>query len=78
MGTVEIRKEIMDFAVEMELKMQTHDEDRGDSWKVCGLSDLAKGLEREMHEYALSGNRQELVDVSNYCMMVWNRRRSSR
>lgn len=72
-----IRREILDFARQMELKMREHDADRGDSYKVSAIGNLMFALDKEVHElrHALFGSKgeaaiKEAADVANFAMMI--------
>jgi len=72
-----MRKEIKDFAEEMERIMAFHDEEKGDSWKnpdEVNETFLWGKLREEfiecMHEEAPP---EELADLANICMILWNR-----
>lgn len=69
-----MRKEIEDFANEMEQVMKRHDELKGSSWKTCDLEFLEQKRAEEHREYNSTGNPRELVDEANILMMLWNRR----
>ena len=47
---MEIRKEVMEFALAMEMALQEHDKDRGDSWKDMNMNDLLSRKELEDRE----------------------------
>lgn len=68
-----IRKEIMEFAEEMERVMAEHDNGKGDSWKRIPLSQLDDKLNEEIEEARIDGDKREFVDVANVCMMIWER-----
>lgn len=70
-----MRKEIEDFASEMERVMSTHDASKGDSWKACPLGFLEEKRAEEHREYNVTGNQRELIDEANVLMMLWNRRK---
>jgi len=71
-----MRREILIFASAMENKMATHDKDRGDEWKHMSIQQLAKRLGQEFAELKSQASekdiRRELVDVANFCMMLWH------
>jgi len=79
-----IRPEILAFAEAMEKTMRKHDLKKGDSYKTCAFSFLGCKLQEEYDEtehemynlmFSSSNNlKPELVDLSNICMMLWNRR----
>ena len=72
-----IRKEINEFAQEMELKLAVHDEDRGDSWKQCSMKFFIDRMKEEIQELetAINSGRMNLIqkeaaDVANFAMMA--------
>ena len=76
-----MRTAIHSFAHEMERVMADNDKEKGDSWKgVLPIFQLKYQLINEIEELKieLTDNdgdalKKELVDVANYCMMIWNR-----
>lgn len=70
-----IRSEIMAFAVAMESKMKKHDPVKRDSWKTMDLEELEDMLNDTINAYELSpySDYSEMVDIANFCMMLWNR-----
>ena len=68
-----MRDEIKLFAEEMEKIMKEHDSKKGDSWKTCDIDFLVDKLGTEIKEWIDSAKHEELVDISNICMMLWNR-----
>jgi hypothetical protein len=72
-----IRPEIMEFAEEMEKKMASHDRERGESWKQCSLEYLRARLSEEVIEsYVPNADPREVIDVANFCMMIFHNRRT--
>ena len=70
-----VRVEVAVFARQMEATMQEHDPIKGDTWKYCQIGFLEHKLEEEIEEYKHGGrNPDELIDIANICMMLWNRR----
>ncbi len=74
-----LRPEIARFAMAMEAKMRTHDDDRGDGWKGATptwLIKLLKGeldeVEKAMEEVDPKKISAELVDVANFAMMAFS------
>ena len=70
-----MREEIRKFAEEMERIMSENDAKKGDSWKRCDVRFLDDRLKEEFSEWDntnKAGNK-ELVDIANFCMMLWNR-----
>jgi hydrogenase maturation factor len=72
-----IRKEINEFAQEMELKLAIHDEDRGESWKQCSMQFFVDRMKEEIQELetAIQTGRMVLIqkeaaDVANFAMMA--------
>lgn len=77
-----MRDGINEFAEAMEKKMAEKDYHKGDSWKQCPEQVLRLGLSNEINEWwQLKLNKpkdhkneaMELVDIANFCMMLWNR-----
>jgi len=69
-----IRTELQNFAEAMEQKMRKHDGDWADSWKTCEVNLLQTKLFDEIQEYCKDNSKEdELVDIANMCMMIWNR-----
>jgi hypothetical protein len=75
----DIRKEVKDFAFAQELKLRLHDKSRGDDWKDETDKYLKMRLAEEMAELendnfyrTLSEVQDELVDIANFAMMLWN------
>jgi len=83
-----IRPEIMAFAEAMESTMRKHDGIKGDTWKTCDISFLCVKLQEEYTEtwtemdnfLFRSSNclKEELVDLGNVCMMLWNRKEANK
>jgi len=79
--TKEIRKEIMEFAKEMERIMQQNDSKKGDSWKHMNIVALEIKLDEEIAEWKevrhklqnIDKKMKELIDMANVCMMLWHR-----
>jgi len=74
-----IRKEILEFAEEMEMKMSQHDDDRGDSWKNEPLEFFKKRIYEEFDELMKELDApkphtrksvQEGADLANIAMMA--------
>ncbi len=70
-----MRKEIKEFAEMMENTMKKHDAIKGESWKSMGEPELLLFLQEELKEYYKSGDEDELVDVANFCMMLWQKKK---
>ena len=70
-----VRKEIVEFTDEMERVMSKHDKKKGDSWKSCDVRHLDNKLCEEFREWDETNkcSNEELVDIANMCMMLWNR-----
>ena len=67
------KMEIEMFAMAMETTMSRHAKNKGDSWKWCDIDFLKNKLKEEFREYQESGDKHELVDIANICMMLFNR-----
>ncbi len=75
-----VRKEIINFAIEIEKMMKQNDISKKDSWKILDLKELYK--KREDHdvdwfdvriEYSNEQIKEILLDQSIYNMMILNR-----
>lgn len=74
--TIELRPEVQQFAVLMELQLRKHDDRPG--WKAERIGYLQKRLIQELEELDLdmimgcSANKvcEEAADVANFCMMI--------
>lgn len=90
-GRCELRPAVRDFAEAMEMKLRTHDKDRGsDGWLedcahvLCDrLDDEARELRKALGVTTMSVDadhpkaaKKEAVDVANFAMMVWDRIRT--
>lgn len=72
-----MRKEIQDFAEQMERVMAAQDITKGDSWKKMEPEELV-GLLRQKQNggkagYGFGDEPNDYVDAANYCMMIWHR-----
>lgn len=65
------------FVEEMKLKLDRNQKKKGDSWTTCEIEFLEQALMTECYEYdqapSLMKKANELVDVANFCMMLYNR-----
>ena len=75
-----MREEIRIFAEQMEKVMSEHDKEKEDSWKTMDIYDLMDMLitKSEEVEDEISWDyskrlKDEVIDLANFCMMVWNR-----
>lgn len=73
----EIRPEIMEFALAMEMKLRRRDGYGG--WQHLPLAYLKEKLQAEARELEISLQYEpadevmgETVDVANYCMFIWD------
>jgi len=78
---MKIRKEVMKFVEAMELKLRKHDKEWGKTgWrgdKKLGLGPasneiLINGVQDNLKEYLISHKKKELVDIANFCMMLYD------
>ena len=57
-------------------EMKRHYPENGDSWKTCDIGHLERCLLKSMscmtHEY-IQYNPSHLLDIANFCAMVWTR-----
>jgi len=63
------------FYSEMIIKIEQKEKEKEDSWIRCDLKYLEFALSEEIKEYNESGDKDELVDIANMCMMIYNRKR---
>lgn len=73
-----LRPTLFDFATAMELKLRKNDYKKG--WRDLPIEALQRMLLLELEEYKVARDffgpqaaRKELVDVANFCMMLWDR-----
>lgn len=74
---VDIRREILDFARQMELRMREKDHVRGDSYKTIAVGNLVHALDRKIYQLHQSFFQKEgssvvseAADVANFAMML--------
>jgi hypothetical protein len=76
---MEIRKEIMELAEMMEIKMREKDDERGDSWKYMSLDFFKERINDELHELMdelnapnphVTKSLKEGADLANVTMMA--------
>ena len=75
-GALEPRKEVKDFAMAMEEKLQKND--HRPHWRGDSIQYLLGRMNDEWNELgdALKGEgdpREELIDIANFAMMLWHR-----
>ncbi len=75
-----VRKEIIDFAIEMEKVMKQNDISKKDFWKTCDLKILYKKRDDQDVDWfgvKIESSSEEiinlLIDQANYNMMIFNR-----
>ena len=79
---MELRKEVLEFAEEMERIMSLHDPIKGNSWRADPSSNCDDFLwEKLGEEYEESVNEnadveKELIDLANIAMMLWWRKKN--
>ena len=71
------RPEIHRFAEAMQVTLDKHQEEKGDSWKKMSFLELKKILHQQItkniHTAKQGENIKGFVDVANLCMMLWYR-----
>lgn len=68
------RQEIQRFAEAMQVTMDKHQKEKGDSWKGMAFFELKELLQKEIKELPNDiGDIIEYVDVAILCMMLWYR-----
>lgn len=72
------RPVLASFAERMEEKLRKNEHKKG--WRELPVEALFRLLEIEIEEYKVAAEffskedaRSELVDISNFCMMLWDR-----
>lgn len=74
-----VRRSVIDFAIEMERVLRKNDYKSG--WDTCEVGYLVGKLfeetgefSREYFRYAnISHSSEETIDIANICMMLWER-----
>lgn len=68
---------LAEFIEKMQLVLDEHQEEKGNSWNDCNLQFLLDKLDEEIKEFKEElkplAKAQELVDVANMCMMLYHR-----
>ena len=62
----------------MEVTLYKHQKEKGDSWNDCDLQFLLNKFDEEIKEFKEEhkplAKAEELVDIANVCMMLFNRK----
>lgn len=73
-----LRPALFDFADEMEAKLKKNDHKTG--WRTLPVEALFRLLQIEIEEFKVAKEflsvaeaRNELVDIGNFCMILWDR-----
>lgn len=70
-------KSLIEFVAAMNIKLDINRAEKGDSWVTCDISYLQSKLGKNMEEYwGLERDMESanmLVDVANFCMMLYHR-----
>ena len=66
-----VRDSVRKFAIEMERVLKANDYKRG--WRGETLEYLERRLKEEFHEHIFSTDKDELVDIANFCMMIFEK-----
>jgi len=67
-----MKKEIKEFAEEMERILKKHDFIKGDSWKMMSHKQLQELMLKEVEESKEDDAKLgEWIDIANICMMIW-------
>ena len=65
------------FVMQMEVILNKHEKEKGNSWTTCDIQFLENKLKEELLEYQKEdkplAKAEELVDVANMYMMLYNR-----
>jgi predicted house-cleaning noncanonical NTP pyrophosphatase (MazG superfamily) len=67
---------LQSFYAQMIQKIQQNEVEKRDSWVRCDLKSLEFALSEEIREYNESEKIEELVDIANICMMLYNRKKT--
>ena len=79
---IDVRQEIIDFAIQMEIVMSENDLKKGDGWETMDIVELVnKKIDKDEAIIDESTSNsidvglfcELLIDQSNYNMMMWNR-----
>ncbi len=70
----EIRLPVLRFARAMEEVLRRND--YKDGWDNCSDHYLNERLNEEVKEYNKAHEPEEVIDVANFCMMIWDNRMS--
>jgi len=74
---IKMRKDVLEFAKEMEKVLRENDAEKGDSWKTMYMSELYECLNNESGEYWAAetdeDSAKECVDCGNILMMLYHR-----
>lgn len=71
-----MRDEILDFAKEMDVVMNIHENQKRDTWKTCEVEFLENKLIEEYKEWrssTIEPAKKEIIDIANICMMLHHR-----
>lgn len=69
-----VRPAVRTFAKAMEAKLKLNDHKGGWTPENCTEEYLDERLIQEVREYTQSADPGELVDIANFCMMLYSRR----
>ena len=69
-----MRETIRQFAEAMENVLAANDHKGGWDAERMGIYDLERGLAEEVAEYYIDRTSKELIDIANFCMMLWSRK----
>ena len=64
--------EIKKFAEAMDKKYKAKHKDYGESWRDATPNELFGRFLEEFEEFTESGTRDEIIDMANILMMMWN------
>jgi len=72
-----MRDAVITFAEEMESKLVQNDYKGGWAPQTCSIDFLEKKLLEEVLEYVKDRKKEELPDIANMAMMLWQRQNKS-
>lgn len=74
-------KSLMEFVAAMDIRLDINQAEKGNSWVTCDMGYLQCKLAKKMEEYWSMERDIEsasaLVDVANFCMMLYHRHKDS-
>ena len=66
-------KDMKEFMELMEIEIEKHQAQYGDSWKSMSIGKLFDRLDNKVDEFDLTMNKQKLISVANLAMFLYIR-----